>query len=141
MFYVLYIVCNKDKVFKITIYYPVLSFYYFYYFFILSYLTFGSPLNLHGSRSEQHIIQGTNNRIHFSEAFLLITIKQHKVATCLHFGLPWECSNSVPPWQCSPNAARCPARRTSGCILPVSSNVPEAPRLDGNKTRDLSRTG
>lgn len=52
--------------------------------------------------------------------------------TCLHSGLPWECSNLAPVWQCSPNAAQCRVRMTNGCILQVSSNVLVAPRLSKN---------
>ena len=68
--------------------------------------------------------------------------------TCLHSGLPWECSNSAPVWQCSPNAAQCPVHMTNGCILPVSSNVLLALHLskykhmtsDRQKTRAVTKT-
>lgn len=82
------------------------------------------------------------DHICFSEAFydhFRITQKT-KIPTCLHFGLPWECSNSVLAWQCSPNAAQCPIHTTNGCILPVSLNVHQAPRLDKKQTWHLSQT-
>lgn len=67
------------------------------------------------------------NIIFHSQSFTLDPAKLKP--TCLHFGLPLECSNSAPAWQCSLNAARCPVRKTTGCTLPASSNGLVAPHL------------
>lgn len=55
--------------------------------------------------------------------------------TCLHFGPPWECSNSAPVWLCCLNAARHPDRRTSGYTQPASSGEPQDLHLKIIKTQ------